>query len=227
MHVCGNTGVINDIKRLVSTVKSVAPNAIVHSDGVQAFCKWDYSVADLGVDMYTVSAHKVGGKKGLGVLYIKKGLNIPSFLSGGGHEFGKRAGTLNNSSIISLPYAIDRYKQKDTTHYTEMHDYIKSRLKTIDDTLFLYNDLPHIFTVCFKNKPAQIVQSMLCDRGVIVGTGSACSSKDKINLSLTGRDIDDSYLKGAIRISLGPHNTMEEIKTACDTIVNVVSNFKI
>ncbi|MDR1138448.1 MAG: aminotransferase class V-fold PLP-dependent enzyme [Clostridiales bacterium] len=222
-HVCGNSGVVNNISDISKLVRKLAPKAILHSDGVQAWCKWDYSLVDLDVDMYTVSAHKIGGKKGLGILYIRKGLNISSLINGGGHERGKRAGTVNNSSIISLPCAIDAYRSQPMSHYQVMHDYIKSSLKNID-ILMLPTDLPHIFVVCFGGLRAEILQRQLCDQGVIVGVGSACSAKDKVNKILSIRNIDRYYLNGAIRISLGPHNTMQEIQQACDTILRIVNN---
>ncbi|MCL2599267.1 MAG: aminotransferase class V-fold PLP-dependent enzyme, partial [Firmicutes bacterium] len=88
MHLCGQTGAINDIARIVGLVKASNPSTLVHSDGVQAFGKFDCNLLALGVDFYTVSMHKVGGLKGVGVLYCKQGLHLAPLLFGGSGDLG-------------------------------------------------------------------------------------------------------------------------------------------
>ena len=86
MHICNETGALNDIKRLCGEVRKRCPDAIFHSDGVQAFCKLRFSVKDLGVDLYSVSGHKIHAPKGIGALYISLKLNLQPFIYGGGQE---------------------------------------------------------------------------------------------------------------------------------------------
>ncbi|MDE6968033.1 MAG: aminotransferase class V-fold PLP-dependent enzyme, partial [Clostridia bacterium] len=108
MHACNETGAINDIERLVKLTKAVSPKAIFHSDGVQAVCKIPVNLNKLGVDLYTFSAHKFHGMKGVGGLYIKKGININPIIFGGGQENGLRSATENVSGIISTAFALEK-----------------------------------------------------------------------------------------------------------------------
>ena len=95
MHVSNETGATNDIASLSAGVKAINPKIIFHSDGVQAFLKTDCSVKRLGVDLYSVSGHKIGAPKGIGALYISSKITLRPFIFGGGQESGMRSGTEN------------------------------------------------------------------------------------------------------------------------------------
>ena len=111
MHVSNETGAVNDIGRLVAMTKSVAPKALFHSDGVQAFCKIPVNLRALGVDMYSLSGHKIHGPKGIGALYVKKGASVHPLLYGGGQEKGFRSGTENTPLIFSFVTAAEQYAE--------------------------------------------------------------------------------------------------------------------
>lgn len=100
MHACNETGGVNDIEQLVKIAKSVSPKVVFHSDGVQAVGKMPINLSKLGVDLYTFSAHKFHGMKGVGGLFVKKGVNINPIIWGGGQENGLRSATENVSGII-------------------------------------------------------------------------------------------------------------------------------
>ena len=107
MHVSNETGAINDISRMVKIVKRIAPKALFHSDGVQAFEKINVNLRALGVDMYSISGHKIHGPKGIGALFVKKGVSIKPLIYGGGQEGGLRSGTESTALIMALCKAVE------------------------------------------------------------------------------------------------------------------------
>ena len=111
IHASNETGEINDIATLSEVAKSINPKVIFHSDGVQAFCKIPIDLGLTKVDLYSVSAHKVGGLKGVGALYVKKGLNIQPFIVGGGQQNNRRSGTENVGGIIGFAKAACEYRE--------------------------------------------------------------------------------------------------------------------
>ncbi|MDR3021119.1 MAG: aminotransferase class V-fold PLP-dependent enzyme [Clostridiales bacterium] len=224
-HVCGQTGAINDIKAIAKLTRQLAPNALIHSDGVQAWLKCKFDIKDLDVDLYTMSAHKIGGLKGLGILYIKKDLFLSPLLVGGNQEGLRRAGTVNNAAVLSLNYAINDYLALPTEHYVTLHNMAVFMLKR-PDVLILNSDTHQIFTACFAGIQAEILQRLLSDSGVLVGIGSACSSKDRVNRLLKAMRVEDKYVNGAIRLSFGPYNNLEQIITACDLINATIDRIK-
>ncbi len=109
IHASNETGTLNDIAALSSAVKSVNSRIIFHSDGVQAFLKTRCDVKSLGVDMYSVSGHKVGAPKGIGALYVSSKINIQPFIFGGGQENAMRSGTENAAGILAFAEAVRRF----------------------------------------------------------------------------------------------------------------------
>ncbi|MCH5155499.1 MAG: aminotransferase class V-fold PLP-dependent enzyme, partial [Clostridiales bacterium] len=113
IHVNNETGAVNPIRQVVDSVRKKAPNALFHSDGVQGFIKLGMPISGLGVDYYSVSAHKIGAPKGIGFLYIKNGINISPYIVGGGQERGLRSGTQNTPYIAAFAQAVSECKNLD------------------------------------------------------------------------------------------------------------------
>ncbi len=213
IHCSNETGAVSDIKALCAAVKSVSPKAVFHSDGVQAFCKIPTDVHDLGVDLYSVSAHKVGGLKGVGALYVRKGFNMQPFIVGGGQQNGRRSGTENTGGIIGFAEAAKIYKNKAAAfdakalreaviNVFDGHDGVRINGRGTNSG--------YILSVSFKGLRGEIIAHMAEDEGVLVGLGSACSTHIKSNRVLGAMGVGRNYAEGSIRISFSPDTTKEE-----------------
>ena len=232
IHVNNETGAINDIKSLCKMVKDYNPNIIFHSDGTQAFGKIPVDLSDLGVDCYTISAHKFHGPKGVGALYVKNISKLKPYILGGGQQSGFRSGTENISGYVGMCIASDmvcQNLQSNMLKISTMRDYIKQELKQNCDEFCInesYNNSPYILSVSFKGIRGEVLLHMLEQNGIIIGTGSACSSKKQSNRVLENMGIKKEYLLGSIRISLSCLNTPEEIKKATEIIIQQYKNLK-
>lgn len=219
MHVNNETGAINDIKNLVKIAKAKNDKIIFHCDGVQAFGKIKVNVTALGVDLYTISAHKINGLKGIGGLYVKNGINIKPILFGGGQEKMLRSGTENTAGIYSFAKTCKLATENLIGNYenvVELKNYLLENLKEIKDVKFNLtqneNVSPYILSISVENCKAETILNMLEDRDIIIGNGSACSSKHKDNRILSSMGIKMKDIEGSLRISFSSNNTIQEIK---------------
>lgn len=217
MHVSNETGAINDIARLCKLTKKIAPNAVFHSDGVQAFGKIKVNLRALGVDLYTISAHKIHGPKGIGALYVKKGTPIKPLIYGGGQEKGFRSGTENAPSILGFAKAVEICMKNFDSDFAKKAAF-KAQLKEkllseIDDVQIISGDenfAPNILTVAFKDVRGEVLLHDIEDDGILVGIGSACSSHHESRFkSLLG--LDENHKDGIIRFSISYENDENDI----------------
>ena len=217
MHVSNETGAINDIARLCKLTKKVAPNAVFHSDGVQAFGKIKVNLRALGVDLYTISAHKIHGPKGIGALYVKKGTPIKPLIYGGGQEKGVRSGTENAPSILGFAKAVEICMENFDSDFAKKAAF-KAQLKEkllseIDDVQIISGDedfAPNILTVAFKDVRGEVLLHDIEDDGILVGIGSACSSHHESRFkSLLG--LDENHKDGIIRFSISYENDENDV----------------
>ncbi len=217
MHVSNETGAINDVARLCKLTKKVAPNAVFHSDGVQAFGKIKVNLRALGVDLYTISAHKIHGPKGIGALYVKKGTPIKPLIYGGGQEKGFRSGTENAPSILGFAKAVEICMENFDSDFAKKAAF-KAQLKEklfseIDDVQIISGDenfAPNILTVAFKDVRGEVLLHDIEDDGILVGIGSACSSHHESRFkSLLG--LDENHKDGIIRFSISYENDENDI----------------
>ena len=162
-------------------------NIIFHSDGTQAFGKIDVDVEDLGVDCYTISAHKFHGPKGVGALYVKNVDKLKPVHLGGGQQNGKRSGTENTSGYVGMALASEIATKNIKANFAQIsafRDYVKQELSSnFDDIKFneSVNNSPYILSVSIKGIRGEVLLHMLEKRGVLIGIGSACSSKKQNN----------------------------------------------
>ena len=232
MHVSNETGAINDVEKLCKVVKEYNPNIIFHCDGTQAFGKIPVDVEKLGVDCYTISAHKFHGPKGVGALYVKSISKLKPTIFGGGQQNGKRSGTENLSGVCGMALAGSIACKNIQTNYAmikSFRDYVKQEISAnFDDFIFneCDNNSPYILSISFKDLRGEVLLHMLDKCGVIIGVGSACSSKKQENRVLSQMKVKKEYLLGSIRISFSSFNTPEEIKTATEKIVEQVKLLK-
>lgn len=232
MHVNNETGAVNDIKKIVDLTKKSAPKAIVHSDGVQAIGKVKLNFMNLGIDMYSVSAHKVHAPRGVGGLYIKKGVKINPLILGGGQEKGLRSATENLAGITAFSEILAKYLPRledDAAKKTKILSYIRQRIinEMPDNIIISPENSPHILMIALKGVRGEVMLHSLEDYGILIGVGSACSSKKGINKFQSLLGLDDAHKEGLIRVSISEENTMEEaavfveaLKTLCDKLQN-------
>lgn len=214
MHVSNETGAINDVKKITTFIKSKS-RALVHCDGVQAFMKLNVNVTNLGVDFYTISAHKFHGPKGVGGYFIKNGINVKPFLIGGGQEQNLRSGTENVPGIVGMAKAIEYMTSKIKTNYEntkQLSDYLCNEVNKFGYALVLDQKSPYINVLSFEGVRAETLLHMLEDKGYLVGNGSACSSKHRDNRVLNAVGLSGMEIEGSIRVSFSDCNTLSEVK---------------
>lgn len=232
MHVSNETGAINDIKKLVKIAKNVNKNVVFHCDGVQAFGKIDVNVSSLGVDMYTISGHKIHGCKGIGGLYVKNSINLRPVVLGGGQEGGLRSGTENVPAIMVFAEAIKDAKNNIKSSYeyiTNLKNVLLAELDKIDYKPIIVSNqfcVPHVVSILCKNLRGETLLHMLDDEGFMVGNGSACSSKKRGNRVLSEMGYSDAQIEGALRISFSEDNTGEQVVQFVKAFDKVVKKYK-
>lgn len=214
IHCSNETGAVNDIAALAKAAKTVNPHVLVHSDGVQALAKIPFRCAAAGIDLYSVSAHKIGGPKGIGALWVREGIRLQPLLPGGGQEYGMRSGTENVAGIIGFATALQTFMQCDSQHVTRMRDDCIAFFESIPHTVCnLSRDAsPYILSLSIEGIKAEIFQRKLAERDILIGLGSACSAKLRKNRILAAMGQSMPHIEGSMRISFCPQNTQEEIR---------------
>ncbi len=226
MQVSNETGAVNDIKKLAEYTKEYAKNALFHVDGVQGFMKIKTNVKNLGIDLYSMSAHKIHGPKGVGALYIRKGVNLKPIIFGGGQEFGIRSATENVAGIAAFAKAVEITSKKEDYGYSrskELLSYLADiLLKKYGGHIIVNTDLsncaPHILSVAFDNIRGEVMLHALEKRGIIIGTGSACSSKKSNKRIPISLGLRSEFFDGMLRISLSADNTKNDIDRLIEAI---------
>ncbi len=230
IHVNNETGAVNDIKKLVSIVKHKNKNILFHSDGVQAFGKIPVNLTDLGVDFYTISGHKIHCVKGIGGLFVKDAKHVKPLITGGGQQDALRSGTENVSGMMALKVACEMAKNNQKQNYENVTEYKKYLLDNLDYSLpykVVNNGFnsPYIAMICCTGCRAETLVHMMEDDGVLVGNGSACSSKKKENRNLAELGYSALDIEGAVRISFSDFNTLDEVKFATECLNKNVKEY--
>ncbi len=227
IHVNNETGAVNDIAALSAAVKRKNPRALFHSDGVQAYGKIAYRLSG-NVDLYSISAHKIGALKGTGALIKKKKLVIRPYIFGGGQESGLRSGTENVFGIKMFSLAAQKAYTGMAVNCRNIAA-VRDRLwELLDKRLFIKispeSGSPYILTVAAKGVRGETILHMCNDKGLIIGTGSACSSNAAKRHSrvMQACGIDSSLADGVLRLSFCAANTISEAEEAADILNRVV-----
>lgn len=224
MHVNNETGAINDIPSIYKAVKQRAPGAIMHVDGVQGFLKVPFDARYC--DMYSISGHKFHAPKGVGALYIKRGVRFAGGQIGGGQERNLRSGTTNTPGIMGMDAAIEYYQanlDEIRRKLMQMKLRLAKNLSFIRDAYINGPEpslgAPHILNVSFLGVRGEVLLHALEEKGIYVSTGSACSTHKKgKNRILNAMGVVGDRQEGAIRFSICPFNTEGEMDIAADVI---------
>ena len=219
MHVNNEIGAINDVNAIAKLVKQKNPRAIFHVDGVQAYGKIPFRMAK-EIDLYSISAHKIGGLKGTGALIKRKSLVLPAYLIGGGQENGRRSGTENVFGIMQFAYAAEKKFATIRTDLERLRAYREKLWGNLDKEVYVRlsdeQTSPYILSISAVGLRGEVLLHMANDKGLIVGTGSACSSNAKTRYSkvILACGYDEKTADGVLRVSFSPETTEKEIEEA-------------
>ncbi len=220
MHVNNETGAIFPIEEISKEVRKY-PNIIFHSDCVQSYGKIDLDVNKMGVDMISLSGHKVHASKGIGALYVRSGLHIPPYILGGGQEAGFRSGTENVPGIAGFGAAVeDMHMVKP-----EPKEYLRKKLLEEIDNIKVNspeNGVSSVLNVSFLGCRGEVLLHMLEQDKIYVSTGSACSSHKKGSHVLSAQGLSPEAIDGAVRFSFGYDNTVEEMDVVVEKLKKYV-----
>lgn len=229
MYVNNETGVIQPIKEIAEITHQAG--AIFMSDTTQAMGKYSINVDELGIDILCLSGHKMYAPKGIGALYVRKGIHIPPQTHGGDHEKGLRSGTLNVPGIIALGETceiLSKEMLQDVIKITNLRNKLEKALLKIPSTSIngsVENRIYNVTNVSFKGIDANVMIGIM--KNIAVSNGSACTSavfEPSHVLTAMGISNDDAF--ASLRFSLSKFNTEEEINTTIQTITKLIEMFR-
>ncbi|HWD39734.1 MAG TPA: cysteine desulfurase family protein [Fimbriimonas sp.] len=223
MHANNELGSITDVKAIADRTHETG--ALVFCDAVQSFGKIPVDVTELGIDLLSVSAHKIGGPKGVGALYVRAGTKIKPIMAGGGQERELRAGTENAAAIVGFGAAIKPpYADPDKRNYLRKELIAIGALPTVPENM---KTLPTHLHVRFPGISAETLLIILDRLGVSAGSGAACSSgsiEPSHVLLACGYSMEEA--KEGLRFSLGPETTLDEVAFAAGQISKAVEQIR-
>lgn len=221
MYVNNEVGTVQNMEKIYSTIKNKNKNCIFHTDCVQAFGK--HSINCKNADIITMSSHKIQSAKGLGAMYIKKGVRVYNLHFGGGQEKGFRPGTENTYAIVAMGEATDIAIKNMEYNYKNVSEVKNTLLKITDELDGVYvngdveNGSPYILNLSFDNVKGEVLLHALESDGIYVATGSACSSRTKEKKKIVDYIVDGRGAS-AVRFSFSGENTVEEAEKAVESL---------
>ncbi|HEY6329950.1 MAG TPA: cysteine desulfurase family protein [Blastocatellia bacterium] len=234
MHANNEIGTIQPIREVSELVAEARRNGhspvLLHSDAVQSVGKIPVDVNELGVDLLSVSAHKIHGPKGIGCLYVRKGTRLSKLLYGGHHERDRRPGTENIPAIAGFGKAAQMASSllEDRARTTrELRDYLEGHITERIPGFRINGDrssrLPNISNISFEGVDGESLLIALDLKGIAVSTGSACASGSlEPSHVLKALGLERSVIRGSLRFSLSAMNTKDEIEFAISALVETV-----
>ena len=228
MQVCNETGVIMPLQEIITLRDRLAPDAAIHVDGVQGFLRVPFSLQTYRVQSYAVSAHKIHGPKGVGALITQNGYRLRPLMVGGGQQQGLRSGTENTVGIAGFAAAVAQYPAPEDAiaKLKQLKTFaVEALTQSIPDMRVLgaqpgdADSAPHILYAAFPPVRAETLVHALAEKGVMVGTGSACSSRrHKRSEVLTAMGVPAAVIDSSIRLSFSLDNTPQEVAYAVEQI---------
>ncbi len=226
MYVNNEIGAVNDVNKISAIIKAANPDTIYHVDAIQAFGKYKIFPKKSGIDLLSISGHKIHGPKGIGVIYIKDKLKIKPIIFGGEQQKGMRSGTENVPGIAGIGMAAkliyDNFDEKIQKLY-DLKEYFIGELTKLDKVSINGNvgmdSAPHIVSASFEGVRSEVLLHSLEDKGIYVSAGSACASnKPSISDTLKAINLKRELLDSTIRFSFSTQTTKEELEY-CVTVL--------
>lgn len=227
MYANNEIGTIQPIKKLAEIAH--AHGALFHTDAVQAIGHVKIDVKDLGVDMLSASAHKFNGPKGIGFLYIKKGVCIPSYANGGAQEGGLRAGTENVAGIVGMAVALRQNCEAIDQNILRLQELEQILVEGLikENVDFRRNGhkehIPGNVSLSFKGASGETILHRMDLMGISISTGSACDSVNmQVSHVIQAIGLDAAYAQGTVRISFGKDNTVKDAHKVLTALIRIV-----
>lgn len=229
MYANNEIGTVEPIAELAKIAHD--NGSIFHTDAVQAVGHVPINVHDLGIDMMSASGHKFNAPKGIGFLYVRKGVDIKPFFDGGSQENGNRAGTENVAAIVAMACALKNNSDDlvdNTRHLNALEKIVIEKLKNsgLDFIRNGSNDhIPGNINLSFAEAEGEMILHRMDLKKICISTGSACDSVNtQISHVIKAIGVPDRYAEGTIRISLGKYNTESEAEDIADALIDVLNN---
>jgi cysteine desulfurase len=232
MMVNNEVGTIEPIKELARVAKK--HGVLFHTDAVQALGNVPIDVRELGVDMMSLSSHKIYGPKGVGALYIRKGVRISNFVHGGAQENKKRAGTENLAGIVGFGKAAELANKNLMEHInklTELRNYfidrVKSSIKDVNINGSMDHRHPGNANITFNYIEGEAILLLLNEKEIYVSTGSACSSASlSPSHVLAAMGVPVEMIHGTIRFTLGDFTTKEDLDYTVEALKEIITKLR-
>lgn len=230
MLVNNENGYILPVEKAFSMIKKKYPQVITHCDCVQGFMKIPVKAKKLNADMISLSGHKIYAPKGIGALYVKKGLRLPPLTFGGGQERGMRPGTEAVPNIAAFAKACEirmAHFDEDYAHVQELADYLKQQVaaELPDAVINGEGDIPHVVNLSMPGCKSEVMLHVLEGDEVYISSGSACS-KGKQSGVLKALGLPKARTDSALRVSFAPFNTKEDVDAFVAAVKKGVKMFR-
>ncbi|MDE6432622.1 MAG: cysteine desulfurase [Lachnospiraceae bacterium] len=229
MYANNEIGSIQPIKKITEIAHK--GGCLCHTDAVQAVGHVNINVHDLNVDFLSASAHKFNGPKGIGFLYIKKGVNLEPYLEGGSQERGLRAGTENVAYIVAMATALEKNCRLINENATYINDLESTLLDKLRDAGIQFlrnggdNRIPGNVSLSFPNIEGEMLLHRMDLQGICISTGAACDSVNtQVSHVIKAIRVPKEYAKGTIRISLGKNNTEDEVERVASSLISILKS---
>ncbi len=236
MYVNNEIGAVQDIKAIADIVHSYNKDIYMHTDAIQAYGKFKIFPKKEGIDLLSVSAHKLHGPKGAGFLYIDERVNIKPIIYGGGQQRGLRSGTLNIPGIAGLgeaaKEAYDNF-DKEVEYIYGLRDYLIDEITKLNDDGIKINSgkgakfAPHVVSISISGVRAEVLLHAMEERGIYIASGSACSSNHPgLSGTLKGIGLKDEFLNSTVRVSFSKYNNKEELNFFLANLKELIPQFR-
>jgi cysteine desulfurase len=221
MLVNNETGAVTDIPAVSRILKETGSQALLHTDAVQAFMKLDFTPKSLGADLVSISGHKIHAPKGIGALYIRKGLRLRPYILGGAQEDGRRAGTEAMPQIAAFGEAARIAKEglhNNSAHMAALKKAAADGLRAaIPELRVIETAAPHILSISLPGFRSEVLMNYLEAREIYVSRSSACKKGARSHV-LEAIGMEPRLIDGALRIGFCRYNTMEDVDALCEAL---------
>ncbi|MCX6565516.1 MAG: IscS subfamily cysteine desulfurase [Candidatus Aminicenantes bacterium] len=232
MHANNEIGTIQPIADVVRIAHE--QGALVHTDAVQSFGKIAFRADDLGVDLLTISSHKIYGPKGVGALYVRKGTPLRPFVHGGHQERGLRAGTENTIGIVGFGEAariLPLHFEADKVRLRRLTDRLKTGLEAAVPKIHFNGHpkhrIPTTLSYAFLGLESEAILLSLATKGICVSTGSACSEEsEEVSHVLQAIGLRPEFARSTVRMSLGRFNTEDDVTQVLQVLPEIVAKLR-
>ena len=230
MYVNNEIGAVEPIEEAAKIIKEKNPNTLFHVDAIQAYGKYQIYPKRMGIDMMSVSGHKIHGPKGIGFLYVKEKTKLKPIIYGGGQQKGMRSGTENVPGAAGIGQAAMEAYENFAEKQNYLYELKQAFVEGIEEFEWAHvngktgrDSAPHIVSVSFDNVRSEVLLHTLEDRNIFVSAGSACSSnKPAVSATLQAIKVKKEYLDSTVRFSFSTENTMDEVDYCLEVLGEIV-----